>query len=158
MDLFPIMGISYKHREDIEKLRAAGVTFAVVAVPWAMIAPHEKQAYLNHSQTLKRLAERGGLAASEAVAVIEGISWFKLKISEPEAHRKLAEYVLQYECMPHLLWAVERWNAEVKNRPLNNSHRRSLDDAWRQIISYFGGDPDELCGPNHDSLLAAEQE
>jgi hypothetical protein len=52
-------------------------------------------------------------------------------------------------------WAVERWNAEVKNRPLINVHRRSLDDVWRQVIRHCGGDPDVLIGPNHDALLAA---
>ncbi len=52
-----------------------------------------------------------------------------------------------------LAWAVERWNAEVKNRPLVNVHRRSLDDTWRQVMRHFGGDPDALVGPSHDELL-----
>lgn len=46
-----------------------------------------------------------------------------------------------------LYWAVGRWNAEVLNRPLQNIHRRSLDDTWRQVIRHFGGDDRELCGP-----------
>jgi len=50
-------------------------------------------------------------------------------------------------------WAVQRWNAEVSNRPLVNTHRRSLDDTWRQIIRFTGGDPEELIGPSHDELL-----
>lgn len=54
-----------------------------------------------------------------------------------------------------LAWAISRWQAEVQNRPLINVHRRSLDDAWRQVIRYFGGDPDALVGPSHDALLAA---
>jgi hypothetical protein len=41
-------------------------------VPWDFIAPHEAQALRNHSQTLKRLAERGGLNAAEALDVVEG--------------------------------------------------------------------------------------
>ena len=41
-------------------------------------------------------------------------------------------------------WAVERWNAEVRNRPLENIHRAALDTTWRQVIRYFGGDPDAL--------------
>ena len=52
----------------------------------------------------------------------------------------------------NLEWAVERWNAEVKNRPMINVHRRTLDDAWRQVIRRFGGDPDKLLGPSHDEL------
>ena len=49
-------------------------------------------------------------------------------------------------------WAVEQWNAQVKNRPLVNVHRRSLDDAWRRVMREFGGDPYGLVGPSHDEL------
>jgi hypothetical protein len=52
-------------------------------------------------------------------------------------------------------WAVGQWRAQVENRPLVNVHRRTLDDTWRQVIRFAGGDPDELIGPAHDSLLAA---
>lgn len=57
---------------------------------------------------------------------------------------------------PNLLleWAVYRWRDEVEHRPLINVHRRTLDDTWRQVIRYAGGNPDELIGPSHDSLLA----
>ena len=43
------------------------------SIPWYLL--QEAQAKSNHDQTLKRLAERGGLAPSEAVAVIEGRRW-----------------------------------------------------------------------------------
>ena len=52
-------------------------------------------------------------------------------------------------------YAVERWNAEVKNRPLQNVHRRTLDDTWRQVMRHFGGDPDMLVGPSHDELMSS---
>jgi len=52
-------------------------------------------------------------------------------------------------------WARERWNAEVKNRPLINVNRRPLDDTWRQVIRYAGGDPAAILGPAHDDLLVA---
>lgn len=52
-----------------------------------------------------------------------------------------------------LAWAVSRWQAEVSQRPLANKHRRTLDDTWRQVICYFGGDPGKLIGPDHDTLL-----
>lgn len=57
-----------------------------------------------------------------------------------------------------LAWAVSCWQAEVKNRPLVNVHRRTLDDTWRQVIRYFGGDPDKLVGPSHDVQLMQQQE
>ncbi len=59
--------------------------------------------------------------------------------------------------MTDLEWAVERWNAEVKHRPLVNIHRRTLDDTWRQVIRHFGGDPDALVGPAHDELLEKQR-
>ncbi len=51
-------------------------------------------------------------------------------------------------------WAVEKWRDEVKNRPLHNVHRRTLDDTWRTVMRHFGGDPDALVGPDHDTLRA----
>ena len=56
-----------------------------------------------------------------------------------------------------LSWAVGRWRAEVENRPLVNVHRRSLDDAWRQVIRHAGGDDEALVGPAHDDLLRFAQ-
>lgn len=52
-------------------------------------------------------------------------------------------------------WAVAKWDAEVANRPLVNVHRRTLDDTWRQVIRYAGGDDVSLIGPRHDDLVAA---
>lgn len=46
------------------------------SIPWEMIAPHEKQAMANHcGQSLERLAQRGGLGACEALAVLEDRNW-----------------------------------------------------------------------------------
>jgi hypothetical protein len=57
---------------------------------------------------------------------------------------------------PNLLleWSVMRWRDEVQHRPLVNKHRRTLDDTWRQVMRFAGGDPDALVGPSHDELLA----
>lgn len=49
------------HPEDRHKL---------AAVPWAFVAQHERQAQHNHSQSLTRLAERGGLTFCELLAVV----------------------------------------------------------------------------------------
>jgi hypothetical protein len=49
----------------------------IVAIPWAAIAPFEKQAFENHSQTLERLAQRGGLGPNEAACIIMGKSVFR---------------------------------------------------------------------------------
>ncbi|RVH56226.1 hypothetical protein CN213_15885 [Sinorhizobium meliloti] len=52
----------------------------VKAIPWAAITPHEAQAMKNHSQTLNRLAQRGGLGVYEAYWVMtgQGLRWGKL--------------------------------------------------------------------------------
>ncbi len=63
---FPIMGGQY-----------------IMAIPWSLITPHEKQAKSNHDQSLKRIAERGGLDPLEAVAVIEDKSWRELIGPDP---------------------------------------------------------------------------
>ena len=45
------------------------------AIPWALLSAHEEQAQHNHSQTLNRLAERGGLGSSAAWAIINDRPW-----------------------------------------------------------------------------------
>lgn len=50
-------------------------------------------------------------------------------------------------------WAVGQWREQVENRPLQNIHRRSLDDVWRQVIRRMGADDVSLIGPAHDELL-----
>lgn len=57
-----------------------------------------------------------------------------------------------------IAWAVQRWKDEVSLRPLVNVHRRTLDDTWRQVIRYFGGDPDDIIGRSHDELLAGGEQ
>lgn len=54
--------------------------YPIKEFPWEMIAPHAKQAMTNHGQTLERLAERGGLAPIEALAIIEGYGYSELKV------------------------------------------------------------------------------
>jgi hypothetical protein len=67
-------------------------------IPWSVIAPHEKQALSNHGQTLNRLAERGGLAACEAIDIIEGRPWNSSKHCIENEHR--------------LINIVRKWRAE----------------------------------------------
>lgn len=62
------------------------------AIPLGMISPHEKQAGCNHGQTLKRLAERGGLSPCEAIAVLFDRKW----AADPEAEIKLVRLTARY--------------------------------------------------------------
>lgn len=88
MRSFPIMGLL--RLAEQKALKAAGVEMTR-GIPWVMIAPHEKQAERNHDQTLVRLAERGGLSACEAVAVLEDRRWTRLE--DAVAYRRLQELV-----------------------------------------------------------------
>ena len=51
-------------------------------VPWDFVAAHERQAQRNHYQTLKRLAERGGLSWCELLAVVEDRKWTAIPTAE----------------------------------------------------------------------------
>jgi hypothetical protein len=62
-------------------------------LPWSLIAPHERQAMVNHGQTLERLAERGGLGFTEAEAVIRGMSWRDLPLNEAASELWLRERI-----------------------------------------------------------------
>ena len=53
----------------------------IKALPWSMMDPHETQAKRNHSQSLSRLASRGGLGIDEA--------WYILKDQSFDWHTKL---------------------------------------------------------------------
>lgn len=48
-------------------------------IPYSLIECHETQAIKNHSQTLKRLAERSGLDYVEALAVLEDRPYKRMK-------------------------------------------------------------------------------
>jgi hypothetical protein len=60
-----------------EKMRAFPIMHGdcLRFIPWSMIDAHEEQAHTNHSQTLSRLAQRGGLSPCEAMAVIMDRQW-----------------------------------------------------------------------------------
>jgi hypothetical protein len=47
----------------------------IKAIPWEVVQPHELQATRNHSQTLKRLAQRGGLGIEEAYYILRDEPW-----------------------------------------------------------------------------------
>ena len=55
--LFPVLHEpNYKGKEEF--------------IPWEVIEPHERQAYINHGQSLERLAFRGGLSYREMYAIL----------------------------------------------------------------------------------------
>lgn len=55
----------------------------VAYFPWELFTDaDEKQAMSNHSQTLTRLAQRGGLAICELVAVLQHRDWRAMELGD----------------------------------------------------------------------------
>lgn len=47
-----------------------------IAVPWDLVKDHEEQAQKNHSQTLTRLSERGGLSPKELWCIVHDVDFY----------------------------------------------------------------------------------
>lgn len=60
---------------------------------------HNKQAFTNHSQTLERLNERGGLSPREMLAILCDCHYSKLQMSEMAA-AKIIVYIC--DLLPYL--------------------------------------------------------
>jgi hypothetical protein len=74
---FPVL--QPQTRADAARAIAAGTPRDV---PWSLLAPHEQRALDNHDQTLERLAERGGLAPCEMLAIIENRRWRSMPLED----------------------------------------------------------------------------
>lgn len=79
-------------------------------IPLDIIKPHEKQALRNHGQTLKRLAERGGLGWIEALCVLEDREYdFHTKLTEEIARIKVLE-IVRYEKSHNLELCIDNYD------------------------------------------------
>ena len=74
------------------------------SVPWEKVAPFDDNAYRNHSQTLYRLAERGGLTWGELRLVVEGKSWDGHTYSSERDPAWIAQEAA------HALWLLRHFN------------------------------------------------
>ena len=68
--MFPVL---LSNRYDSEGL---------ACVPLALVLPHEAQAQSNHGQSLRRLAERGGLSPAELAAVLEDRPFARMTVHD----------------------------------------------------------------------------
>lgn len=59
------------------------------SVPWEIVEGHERQAHLNHGQSLERLAERSGLCPQELWCIVHDVPW-RDRCSPEEAEAWLA--------------------------------------------------------------------
>jgi len=70
-------------------------------IPWDILVPHTNQVLQNHSQTLERLAERGGLSWLEVLWILEDKAWGGPPgLTTNEAKRIVLEHVAA--------WALEQ--------------------------------------------------
>jgi len=53
------------------------------SIPWEVIAPHERQANLNHGRPLETLAVMGGLSPYELLAVLSDQPFWRCMLPEP---------------------------------------------------------------------------
>lgn len=88
-------------------------------IPWRVIEPHAKQAIRNHSQSLERLHERGGLSWCEAAAVLEDRPWHKM--DKDQARQRVLEIVAAMTPTPS--------TAEP------SVARETLDDACKRVTA-----------------------
>jgi hypothetical protein len=95
MRLFPILvPPDIAERAAIGEMLTGQAMTLVCAIPWSLIEPHAKRAKRNHRLSLEDIALRGGLDASEAMAVIEDRPCFgKSRRSWRQANAMLAELV-----------------------------------------------------------------
>ncbi len=69
----------------------------IASVPWSFVADHEAQAQHNHSQSLTRLAERGGLSLCELLAVRTDRDYYAV----PAYDREHAEEIIRTMLADH---------------------------------------------------------
>ena len=104
------------------------------SVPWSMVAPCERQALTNHSQTLERLAERGGLSPAELLAVLDGLRWRDL----PQQFRGHNADSARVE----LARRVDEWNATTRTDEIARL-TRERDEARADVARFHNALNDE---------------
>jgi hypothetical protein len=64
----------------------------IKSIPMVLLMPYEEQALRNHSQSLQRLAERGGMGPTEILGIVRGLRWSQLKV-RPDDEDELIKWV-----------------------------------------------------------------
>ncbi len=115
-------------------------------VPWWMVEPHERQANVNHcGQTLKRLAERGGLSPTELVAVLADREWVNLT----DADCLIAFRNLRVPAMlTHIDRQAERITKLARLLDLQMPDPNNCSDC---LDTPIGSSPNDLCEA-HEAL------
>lgn len=86
---------------DLMRLQVYGPVHVVAPMP--MFIEHAEQAFINHGD-VTRLAERGGVTACEAMAILEDRQWRAMPPSE--AYRRLHDFITGW-LSKHPSWELE---------------------------------------------------
>lgn len=88
--VFPILYATQKKRQMPRHWPAS--------VPWALVERCRERAWNNHSQTIERLAERGGLCPQEMCAVLADRPWHvKSSMNTVAAVEEILAAIQNYE-------------------------------------------------------------
>lgn len=110
---------------DKMKIMNSGTWQCPSYVPFSMLCEH--QADTNHSQSLSRLNERGGVIASECLALIMQVGCRELRnISEQFASAVIAREILSQHEIGLLKTDNEALKAEIEKLKYENSRLASL--------------------------------
>lgn len=132
--MFPILyqGCSQTN-ESRDRMRQ--LQLRLPSIPWSLIAPHEAQAQRNHDQSLKRLAERGGLSPGEALCTLGDRSLRELMtspwtIEDETAHVvRLEALVISWEQANQPKWSAEHGCHDCRHGPATGSN---VSDVCRE--------------------------
>lgn len=119
-------------------------------IPLDIVKLHEKQAIINHSQSLERLAERGGLSWLEMLFVLKDKPFnYKMHLSEIDAKKEVLKIVdsqngakensiktrtVKSKCMADMLvWLGFEYKKTDEGYAFERNSK--FDSAWRDIHS-----------------------
>ena len=123
-------------------------------IPWVVIEPCERQAKINHGQSLQRLAQRGGLGCDEALRILTGQSF--TMSCDPDAKRKLREIIKDRWYLPQI---AEAKVLEVKLREALVELQKGVELFLAERMKIFPGSrevDDDLVGLAKE-LYASEE-
>ena len=127
-------------------------------IPLDIIKPHEKQALRNHGQTLKRLAERGGLGWIETLCVLEDREYdFHTKLTEMSARIKVLEIIKRLgRVISKEEWIVELtesnseiWGSDIDCGSREEAIEKGMKAAKKEGLKSFRIGRQEYCGMAH---------
>ncbi len=96
-------------------------------VPWTMMEEHERQADINHGQTIKRLAERGGCSLLEILAILadmkpnQVVHAFGLSLGRSEG-------IGSSDIIGEIQKRVDLWNSEQLRKSRREVHENGYSD------------------------------